>query len=110
MNVTGIDISGKSIEICSKKFPKNNPRLAAINKRLRLQYTTDATNEHLTLSLLHDGLTTVETEYGWIGTTASRELEYVVTTAAELTLDLWSNSTGKAVKFYIRGVAGGGMN
>ena len=23
MNVTGIDISGKSIEICSKKFPKN---------------------------------------------------------------------------------------
>lgn len=31
-----------------KKYPKDRPRVAAINKRLRLQYSTDAVNNYLT--------------------------------------------------------------
>ena len=36
-----------SIFEMEKKFPKEKPRCAAINKRLRLQYSTDAMNDYL---------------------------------------------------------------
>ena len=46
----GVDFKGNyfpTIFELDKKFPEDKPRLAAINKRLRLQYTTDTTNDYL---------------------------------------------------------------
>jgi hypothetical protein len=72
--------------------------------------TTDGTNEHMHVELIHDGTTIADTEYGWIGTTTSRELQYVTRyNGGTLEIGLWSATTSKAVKFYLRAVSGFGM-
>jgi len=72
--------------------------------------TTDGTNEHITVHLLHDGTTIADTDFAYLGTTASREIQYTTRyNAGSLQIGFWSASTAKSVKFYIRAVSGGGM-
>ena len=72
--------------------------------------TTDGTNEHVTVHLLHDGTTIVDTDFAYLGTTAAREIQYTTRyDAGSLQIGFWSASTAKSVKFYIRAVSGGGM-
>ena len=71
---------------------------------------TDGTNEYMTIHLLHDGTTRVSNDTNRLRTTAAQEMEYVTRyDSGNLELGLWSGTTGKSVKFYIRAVAGGGM-